>query len=547
MRYIKQIGFVLFAAAALATACDNNNEDSVQFGPDKETLTVGPEGGTQSVKISANESWLASTDQAWILISPANGDSSLECKIRIDSTYQDIMRDGEVRFTSAGQTRTVKINQMGFSKQIIVEGAEQGVYNVDLPDYAAYGKTFFDVNVTTNVDFKVEINEKTVAPEGEQQPGGPTATWLTNKDFKLDLVQSKPRTVKIRFNWSYNTKWWKQNAQIRFVPTEQTTLVQQDEVAVVQTEAPRITDDRAGDSIAVLSIARQLNVGSGGFDASKNMLDWGENIELYRKADGNDKDGKPLEGRVKYVRFFFFDTKEGIPYETRYLTRAEEIIFYGNTNNRTRNIELGTSLLELAKYGYLKKLTLEAYGFNELPDGFEQLGTTLEKLNLGSENFTEIPGILTPENFPHLKVLSIGANRTTEVYDLSNSVVDKPGLGGRLPEYLFRWEKLEELTLSYNYFEGSIPAMKNHPILWTAEDGYPTLVGKPKILPNAKILKVNLNRLTGELPDWLLNHPYVEEWMPDTFIFTQEGKDSKGKNAGFSNIPDRVTPPQKEE
>lgn len=547
MRYIKQIGFVLLAAAALATSCDNNNEGSVQFGPNKELLTVGPEGGTESVKISANESWLASTDQAWILISPANGDASRECKIRIDSTYQDIMRDGEVRFTSAGQTRTVKINQMGFSKQIVVEGAEQGVYNVELPDYAAYGTTFFDVNVTTNVPFKVQIDEKTVAPDGEQQPAGPTAEWLTNSDFKLDLVQSKPRTVKIRFNWSYNTKWWKQKAQIRFVPTDEVTLVQHDEVAVVQTEAPRITDDRAGDSIAVLAIARQLNLWGGSFDPSKNMLDWGENIELYTKKDGPDKEGKPLEGRVKYVKFFFFDTKADIPYETRYLTRAEEIIFYGNSDSHTKKIELGTSLVELAKYGYLKRLTLEAYGFDKLPNEFVQLGTCLEELGLGSENFTEIPSILTPENFPHLKKLSIGANRVVNVYDLSNSVVDKPGLGGPLPEYLFRWEKLEELTLSYNYFEGSIPAMKNYPILWTAEDGYPSLVGKPKILPNAKVLKLNLNRLTGELPDWLLNHPYVAEWSPDIFIFSQEGKDSKGKNAGFSNVPDRVTPPKKEE
>lgn len=547
MRYIKQIGFVLLAAGALATSCDNNNEGSVQFGPDKQTLTVGPEGSTESVKIAASESWLASTDQAWILISPANGDTSRECKIRIDSTYQDVTRSGEVRFTSAGQTRTVKITQMGFSKQIIVEGAEQGVYNVELPDYAAYGTTFFDVNVTTNVPFTVQIEEKTVAPDGEQQPAGPTADWLTNSDFKLDLVQSKPRTVRIRFNWSYNTKWWKQNAQIRFVPTEETTLTRQDEVAVVQTEAPRITDDRAGDSIAVLAIARQLNVWGGSFDPSKNMLDWGENIELYTKKDGPDKDGKPLEGRVKYVKFFFFDTKAGIPYETRYLTRAEEIIFYGNSNNTSKNIEIGTALVELAKYGYLKKLTLEAYGFNELPAEFVQLGQTLEELRLGSENFTDFPTEINAQNFPNLKVLEMGANRVTTVYDLSNSVVEKPGLGGKLPEYLFTWEKLENLSLQFNYFEGSIPDMKNHPVKWTAEDGYPSLVGKPKILPNAKVLKLNLNRLTGELPEWLLNHPYVAEWSPDIFIFTQEGKDSKGKNAGFSNVPDRVTPPQKEE
>lgn len=546
MRYIKQLGFVLLAATALATSCDNNNEDSGRFGPDKDTITVGPEGATELVKISSTQSWLASTEQAWILISPANGDASRECRIRIDSTYQDVMRNGEVRFTSGGQIKTVKINQMGFSKEIAVDGSDAGVYQVEIPDYATYGTNFFDVNVTTNVDFKIEIEDKTVAPDGEQA-AGPATEWLTYDKFNLNLVQSKPRTVKIRFNWAYNTKWWKQNAQIRFVPTSSVELAKQDEVAVVQSAAPKITDDRAGDSIAVLSIARQLNIWGDSFDSSKNMLDWGDNIELYTKADGNDKNGKPLEGRVKYVKFFFFDTKAGIPYETRYLTRAHEIIFYGNSNSYMKDIEIGTSLVELAKYGYLKKLNLTAYGFSKLPDEFVQLGQTLEELDLSSENFTEVPDMIKAENFPHLKKFMMGGNRLANVYDLSNSTVEKPGLGGPLPERLFTWDKLEELTLSYNYFEGSIPALKDYPIKWTEEDGYPSLVGKPKVLPNVKRLCVNLNRLTGELPEWLLNHPHIADWSPDIFIFSQEGKDSNGKNAGFSNVPDRVTPPQKAE
>lgn len=553
MKSIKYIGLVLLAAALLFVSCKDNNESmATQFGPDTEIITVGPEGAIQSVNIAAVEPWVASTDQAWILISPANGNASRECRIRVDSTFQDVMRDGEVRFASAGQIRTVKVNQMGFSKQIVVEGSENGVYEVALPDYAAYGTTHFDVNVTTNVNFNVQIEDRTITPDDAQNVDGvtradyPTATWLKNNDYKLDLVQSKPRTVKIRFNWDYNTKWWKQNAVIRFVPTETVELAQHDVVDVLQTEAPKITDDRAGDSIAILAIARQLNMYGGNFDPSKSMLDWGEDVELYNKSAGLDKNGKPLAGRVKYIRFYFFDTEAGIPFEARYLTRAEEVVFYGNVNNHIKNIKIGTSLVELAKYGYLKKLTIDAYGIRELPTEFVQLGSTLEKLSLGSNGFLEIPSILTQENFPHLKSLALGANRLEQVYDLSNSSIEKPGLGGAIPRRIFEWVNLEELLLSYNYFEGSIPDMKDYSVRWTQEDGYPTLVGKPKVLPNIKMLSLNLNRLSGELPEWLLNHPNIVKWEPYTLLFGQEGKDSKGKNAIFTNVPDKLTPPVKE-
>lgn len=539
MKHIKTIGFVLFAAAALITSCADPKEPGrYGFGPDKESITVGPEGSTEAVKLHASQTWLASTDQAWILVSPANGDASRECKIRIDSTYQDVMREGEVKFTSAGETRTIKISQMGFSKQIVVEGAENGTYKIEVPDYAPYGTTFFDVKVTTNVDFNVVIEDKTIVPDDAEV--GSDANWLKCDEYKVDLVQSKPRTIRLRFKWDYNTKWWNQDAAIRFVPKNGEELAQQDGVNVTQAKAPKITDDRAGDSIAILAIARQINL-YGGFDSSKNMLDWGENIQLYDQSAP-----KELQGRVKYIEFYMFDTNVGIPFEIRYLNKTEEIVFYSNTNNSTRDIDLGTSICELGKYGHLKRLTIEAYGISKLPAGFEALGSSLEELTLGSNNFSRVPDIINPQNFPHLKKLSMGANRRTNIYDLSNSSIENPGLGGTFPRRLLEWETLEELNFSYNYFEGSIPSMEDYPILWTEADGYRSLVGKPKVLPNAKVLRLNLNRLSGKLPDWLLNHPNIKEWDPDILIFVQEGKDTQGRKAGFDNIPDKITPPVKE-
>jgi hypothetical protein len=63
------------------------------------------------------------------------------------------------------------------------------------------------------------------------------------------------------------------------------------------------------------------------------------------------------------------------------------------------------------------------------------------------------------------------------------------------------------------------------------------LIGLPKVLPNTDFFAINFNRLTGELPDWLLYHPKLDIWYPYSLVFSQEGKTKDGQNAGFSNEP----------
>ena len=63
------------------------------------------------------------------------------------------------------------------------------------------------------------------------------------------------------------------------------------------------------------------------------------------------------------------------------------------------------------------------------------------------------------------------------------------------------------------------------------------LIGTPKVMPHTKRFAINLNRLTGELPDWLLYHPALDWWVPSVLVFTQEGKDATGTLAGFTNEP----------
>jgi hypothetical protein len=112
---------------------------------------------------------------------------------------------------------------------------------------------------------------------------------------------------------------------------------------------------------------------------------------------------------------------------------------------------------------------------------------------------------------------------------------------------LLLWENLEELGLSYNYIEGSLPDLKERVRAYTAEDiakRGDTLTWAvehqlPRVLPNIRTLRLNLNFMTGELPEWLLYHPNLMEWAAEVLVYPQQEKsyNSAGEVVGFSNTP----------
>ena len=211
----------------------------------------------------------------------------------------------------------------------------------------------------------------------------------------------------------------------------------------------------------------------------------------------------------------------------------------------------------------MKDLRVAAYGLVSLPENFARLGDTLETLDLNSNNFNAIPEVLTPENFPKLKALNLASNRRAAISDLrKRESANEEGAGlytntadEDVISRLLLWEALEELTLSYNYIEGAIPdfkvgergvraytmediAERGDTLLWAVENNL------PRILPNARVLKINLNFFSGEMPDWLLYHPRLLEWAPEVLVYPQQesGVDSDGHGVGFSNEPSSTEP-----
>lgn len=523
---MKGTNYIALMLVVLALWSCKDDEQTVDFALDRNRIEVGPTGAKELICVSSGEDWIASTDNPWITISPANGRGTTTCEFRIDSALTAEPREGVVRIQnlSTWAEREIVVSQAGYPYSIEIEEPA-----VEVSNFAAYGTRYFDVRVKTNVDFEVEIPEN--------------AGWLMNEGYALQLDRGiRPREVTVRFNWDINTMPVERLVDVVFKPKKEVTLARQDALNVKQQAAEPIEENtRAGDSVALLTIQRSLATLSS-WDPSTSMNTW-SNVVLWE--EGDEGCTPEMVGRVRSASFMLFNTKEGLPYAVKYLTAAEELSFFGNTNTFLRSLSTGDDIAELTQ---LKRLTIGAYGLVELPRSFTNL-KNLEYLNLGSNNFQRLPSVLTKENFPKLRHLILNANQRSVIYDLSNTT--RTDLGGfieepEFPVHLLKWD-LETLVLSVNYLQGELPDfLDDDTVPYYTQEDIDRVDTLPQFLVDHKIKKVmpsttrfsiNHNRLSGKLPDWLLYHPALDWWYPYSLVFTQEGRAMDGTQAMFENEP----------
>lgn len=538
---IKHI-FSMMVLALVGAACSDDEEQLPGFALDTQDLKMEAVGGTREVKVTVPGNWTATPSESWVQVSPAHGKYGETCIIKVDTTLlANEQRKAAVRFVTRddAEARTLSIVQEGFKKALTLSETI-----VSLVNYADFGKRYFDVEVTSNVEFEVKIPEE-------------ATSWISYDKYKFTLDRgATPRKTTIRFNWEGNTDPQNREAKVLFVVKDE-DMAHHDALLISQDRAPEITPDAKGDSLALVIIERKLNsiIGDQKWDKSEPMMNW-SGVRLWEEKDRGCTPENM--GRVRAVEFSMFYTKEGIPDEIRHLTALETLSFFSNGNEFMCSFDAGTAITELTN---LKHLRIFAFGLATLPEEFKNL-KNLETLDLSSNNFAEVPAVLTPENFPNLKHLNLSGNRKRYYGDdLTIANFPKEEWGGlyysngkfvngrNILEQLFSWENLESLQLSQNILKGAIPAMNKYNMpKWTEKEvmandtlknAAEVLVGKPKVLPHCKVLKINGNYLRGEVPDWVIHHPWFMYWSPDMLIFNQQnGKDDDGNMPGFTNIPE---------
>lgn len=529
-----------FVMCSAFVACSDDDGKGVGFSVDKDVITFAAEGGKDVLLVETDGSWTVSVSEPWLTVSPASGTGTMACEVLADSSLANGVRTATVRFSpSVGTSKSVTVNQTGFEKMIVPEKSE-----IRIESSAKFEERYFETEITTNVKFNVEIDCL-----GAQQE------WLSASAVEVELDRgARPRTVKLRFDWKMNTVPEERVAEVRLVPQgEDTGSMEPVVISVYQNAALRIEDNRSGDSLALVVMYERMNCWSDAWDTGENMQYW-SGVTLWEAGD-KDLPAEEAVGRVRSVEYFLINTKESVPAEVRHLKYLESLSISSNVNTMLLDIELCTEVCELE---YLKHLTLFSYGLVSLPDEFVKLGNTLEVLDLSANNFTEIPPVLTEENFPKLKSLSFVASRRWNTADLRRKDEYDSGIGLHINastddafRRLLLWENLEELSLSNCYIEGELPDFK------VGEDGveaytqadvdawggdtiqYVADNAIPKILPSCRMLRINLNFFTGNLPDWLLYHPRLLEWAPELLVFNQQeqGLNSAGEHVRFDNEP----------
>lgn len=532
---------LVMAVAVIAVVACTNESELIDFKSDVNTIEVEADGGVHKVRIQSSDEWVASVGMQsdgkpnpWITVSPANGRGSVTCDFVIDSalTAQPRQAVVSIRNIRTNKEQRISVKQQGYKYAVEVDRTD-----VEVKKFAEFGKRYFDVVVKSNFPFEVKI------PQSAQH-------WISREPasnlgdaYKLNLDRGiRPREVKVRFNWKINNSANVRVADIEFVPTSDIEVAHSDILKVSQEAAePIVPETRAGDSLALLNIANTMQCWTV-WDSSTTMNTW-DGVTLWEeRMEGCTPD---KVGRVKRVEIFFCNSFEGLPYEFKYLTKAEEIYVFSNENSMLKSLNLGEHVCELTN---LKRLTVGAFGLSELPKEFVNL-KNLEFLDLGSNNFQRVPSMITKENFPKLRALVLNAQQRHAVSDLSNTRYTIEQLGGlieedKMTEQLLKWG-LDTLVLSVNYLHGELPSFENDPEVpkWTeaeviAADTLPmALVGTPKVMPTTKTFRINHNRLSGEAPRWLLMHPSLDWWVPFSLIFPQEGRWSDGTKAGFTNEP----------
>ena len=543
MKYIKKLTWLLVLGAGLMTAsCSDSDDVDIPGGLaiDKEQIEIAAEGGSEQLAIAASQNWVANVDEPWLMLTPANGVGSTTATVVVDSTLMNGRRTTDIVFIGDnGQRRTVSVKQFGYGKQIDIKEP-----TVEIENSESYDKRAFESLISANVECKIgkieysfegDMTDAEKAENESEREG-----WLLNsKDedkltgTNLGIVldrKARPRSVKFKFRWAMNVVPAVRVAKVHLVPVKaEDQLVDADGkpiddviLTVRQKAAPKIEDNRAGDSLSVIMINQKLG-SIATFDSSDNMRNW-SGVTLWEATDAFVKDHPEALGRVRSVKFSMFNLKSGetLPKEVGNLKFLESFSVAANENNQIREVNLGDEICSLK---YLKNLTVQAYGLTQLPSNFVNLGKSLETLNLVSNNFnklSDITDIVNEKNFPKLRNLILYAQRRTDVVTNIASLGEKNasgvyvynnypiGLYGKVNAgtadrqallKLLTWEKLNSLELSYCFLEGELPTDEEMTEALEAA-GKATRYSKSDFSTNKKDY---LDKLVGDTCKWLLS------------------------------------------
>ena len=295
LNYKHVLAIAFMGLAVCISSCKDDEEGITGFRLDKESIELPDNGGEVALQISTNERWTASSDADWYMITPANGEGSAVCVVKADSSYMYTQREGLITFRTVSGEYTVKIQQGGYERAIKFESLQDDTLHV--PHYKPLDEAYVDIEATANVSYKVVI------PETARE-------WLYFKDENSPKYEEEfnaettiPRKQTVRLYFKTHIEWdSERRADLQYIETGRTDGIVS-EVGVIQEKAPRIIPSRTGDSLALLTVARMLNVGVP-WNTSRPITHW-NNVKTrpvtYTYNDGTIEEERTEERVVGFT------------------------------------------------------------------------------------------------------------------------------------------------------------------------------------------------------------------------------------------------------
>ncbi len=133
---ILMMGLMVLLTPALLS-CERE-EPSVNF--DVATLDMKAAGGSQTVNLTTNYDWTATTSDPWLQVSPASGKKgTASLTVRADANDRSTLRRGSVTITCRDLTRSISVNQQPDLPQSLV--IKHGNASFKAPSFTGSGMT----------------------------------------------------------------------------------------------------------------------------------------------------------------------------------------------------------------------------------------------------------------------------------------------------------------------------------------------------------------------------------------------------------------------
>lgn len=177
--------FLAVAAGALLFSCQKTPVTELSVSPIAVNFEAAASENT--VSVTCNDAWTASTSADWISLSPAsgNGNGTIKISVKANEAFSD--RNADVTVKAGDKSATIKVGQISLAPSLIVD-----LEKID----AEAGGGEFELTITSNTDWTVAVPENDWVTLDKTSGKGSGKVKVTVKPTTL----LEPRTLDLKVN-----------------------------------------------------------------------------------------------------------------------------------------------------------------------------------------------------------------------------------------------------------------------------------------------------------------------------------------------------------